>query len=263
MVYRVGRNGCYVPHVVGNVTLEHIVNRHRLRYAAPFRSRFPEDENVLGHDVGIVVTGLGLLNEAARTSHSASHFVPDYVLMELPAELRHPCGDHHRCWVVSTFMQDSANDNGAKPSGDSNSHHPRKDRFDPRQIIVKRSTKRAVRPPSMPDPIAVFGMNVVINGVPIRRRCHSERNRRRPDLCHTFRRLQDETVTVAVNLRTCCRQLRFCNPRVHSCQRYLWHIGARARFRPLGIQFQFLSLSRHRVSRMPRTVRLTGKPTPD
>ena len=132
--------------------------------------------------------------------------------MELPADLHHPRCDHHRCRIVSSLVQDGTNDDNAKPAGSGNAHHLREDRFDLGKVFLESGTERRVFPLAMPNAVAVLCMYIVVNRVPVWRRCHGEYNRPGPDLFHPFRRLQNEAVVVADNLRARCGQhrLRSC-----------------------------------------------------
>ena len=184
MVDGVWRHRRDVPDIVGDVAGEQLVDVQGLLPAAPGRAGLAEDKNVFGHDVRVVVAGLGMLDEHPGALHAPCHLVPHDVLMELPTDASHALGNQHRRRVVLALVQDGADDDGAEPAIQGRSQHFFEDLGDVVEIVVEGLAEGAVFAFAVPGCAAVARVNVVVDGVPIRRRCDGQRDRRIGALLH-------------------------------------------------------------------------------
>ncbi len=124
VLYASRRHGRYVPNVVGDLLGVESANIKRGRFpplsinATIYRRPRPaEDQDVLGHNVGVVVTGIRLFDEHTCPFHAAGGLVPDDVLMESPAARDQPDGNVERDGIGDPVTKDGPDDDSEKTAG--------------------------------------------------------------------------------------------------------------------------------------------------
>ncbi len=113
------RHGRDVPDVVREFAGKQFVGgnaRRGLRLgvalAVDGRARAAKDEHVLGHDVGVEVARIRMLDERAGPAHPGRALVPDDVLVELPAGTHEPRRDVVRHREMLAVVQQGAEHQG-------------------------------------------------------------------------------------------------------------------------------------------------------
>jgi hypothetical protein len=129
---------------------------------------FAEDEDVFGHDVGVIIAWIRLFDHHPRPLDSRRTLMPHDILVEIP-----PAGDQPGDGIkgqgdVLAVQQHGSDDDGAESPRLGHPQHLLEDHLQPIQITAVIGETLAVSARAV-KLAPVLGMQVVIDGVPIGR----------------------------------------------------------------------------------------------
>ena len=85
MLYCLRGNRGDMPDIVRYISLKDIINRECILCPVSRFLAFKEYQDIFSHDVWVIISRFGMLDEYSCPPHPAGDFVPNNILMKIPS----------------------------------------------------------------------------------------------------------------------------------------------------------------------------------